>query len=417
MTRHRFILIGLGLITVASLASSAGAGTEPSPFAPEINRLEAIVHNLDSIQTRIDKVLGSPPDDQLPGPDENGAVGRLSAIDHQIVLLTALMGSVVDEVLATPPDDIYQATDVVPALLNVKTGAESIADTVDAYLSCPPDDITPSRFCEALGAVGDSAQFMADQAQTFIGQIDAAAGEEIGLSLIYGDPTVLTEIHCFGLHPWSDTGEIHGGIDLKPPYMDLFGTSDVRKVEVVAPAAGVVDWIVTGTTGAGAESWVVIIKMNAYWYAVLVFEPQSLDSEILLEQEESIDVIEGQQVTRGQRIGDLVVGNVMVDRYPHIHFSFLYKNPDESIQDLFNDPDAIVRSDGTDLAPIAGAGSPWDPQDLGISSTFFCPYVYSTLEAQQAMDGVDRYNVNGELCSCVCAYNSEDGDCGDCSTP
>ena len=311
MNTVRFVRLAGVLAVSICLCAASFAGTEPSPFKPEINRLDAVSHNLFSINERILKVLGCPPDDQQSCPDENGAIGRLGAIDNQIVLLDALTASVVDEVLGTPPDDIDQIIDVLSALNSVGEGAETIAGTIRAYLSCPPDDTTP--FSQALCMVGDSAQMMADNVQTFIREI-TAAGEEVGLSLIYSNPNVLTEIHCFGLHPWSDTGERHGGIDLKPPYKDLFGTTIVREVEVVAPAAGVVDWIAKGTTGAGAESWVVIIKMNAYWYAVLVFEPQSLDAGILLEQENSIDVIEGQQVNRGQRIGDLVVGNVMVDR-------------------------------------------------------------------------------------------------------
>jgi len=244
---------------------------------------------------------------------------------------------------------------------------------------------------------------------------DQGTGIEPGLVLPYAPASVLTELHCYGLHPWSEAGERHAGIDLKPPYLDLAGTSDMRKVEVVAPAAGAIDWIVKGESGAGAETWVLIIEMNSFWYAVLVIEPQSDDDAILAEQEASIDVQEGQRVRKGQRIGDLVVGKVLESRYPHVHFSLLYKNPEDSIEALFRDSDPIVRSDGTVLPPATGPGSPWEPRSLGGPSTFFCPYVYSVPEAQQAMDSVPRLSVSGDLCSCVCAYNSQNGDCGDCS--
>lgn len=243
---------------------------------------------------------------------------------------------------------------------------------------------------------------------------DEGTGVEPGLALPYASTNVLIELHCYGLHPWSPAGERHGGIDLKPPYLDLAGTPDMRKVEVVAPAAGVIDWIVKGESGADAETWVVIIEMNSYWYAVLVIEPQSDDDAILAEQEASIDVQEGQRVSKGERIGDLVVGKVLENSYPHVHFSFLYKSPEDSIEALFHDPDLIVRSDGTALPPTIGPGSPWDPRNLGAASTFFCPYVYSVPEARQAMDSVPRYSVRGNLCGCVCAYDSQDGDCGVC---
>lgn len=243
---------------------------------------------------------------------------------------------------------------------------------------------------------------------------DQAAEADPGLALPYAPAGVLTEVHCYGLHPWSEAGERHAGIDLKPPYLDLVGTPDVRKVEVVAPAAGVIDWIVRGESGADAEAWVVVIEINSYWYAVLVIEPQSDDAAIVAEQDASIDVQEAQRVRKGERIGDLVVGKVLESRYPHVHLSLLYKNPEDSIESLFRDPDPIVRSDGTALPPTIGPGSPWDPRNLGIPSTFFCPYVYSIPEAQQSMDGVPRLSVDGDLCSCVCAYDSQNGDCGVC---
>ena len=343
-----------------------------------------------------------------PNPNLNGALNKIDAANQRVTSVSGFITSIYEEVMGTEPSPF--GPDIVPALEAVQVPAKDIADAIDGYV--PPAGV-PDDFIIAFGYVAGSALDVVKNAQSYIRQI-SAGGVETGLSLIYGDPDVLTELHCYGLHPWSDAGERHGGIDLKPPYRDLVGTSVMRKEEVSAPASGIVDWIVKGTTGAGAESWVVVLKINTYWYAVLVFEPQSLDSEILLEQDRSIDVQEGQQVNRGERIGDLVVGKVIENRYPHIHFSFLYKNPEESMEDLFDDPDSILRSDGTDLAPTTGAGSPWAPQDLGISSTFFCPYIYSTSEAQQAMDSVDRYNVNGEPCSCVCAYNSENGDCGDC---
>ena len=310
-------------------------------------------------------------------------------------------------------------TDVLPALEAVGEAAQIIVNTI---LDTLPDDSMPTfpddemlAFYEALTAVAGTAQMMAVNVKTYIGRI-TATGTETGLALLYSDPNVLTEIHCYGLHPWSLAGERHGGIDLKPPYADLVGTLDWRKVEVVAPASGVVDWIVEGESGASALSWVVILKMNNFWYAILVFEPQSLNNDIIAEQISSLEVQEGDQVYKGERIGDLVVGRVMEDRYPHIHFGLLYKNPDDSIKDLIVNADSILRSDGTAFPPITGVESPWDPIDLEIPSTFYCPYVYSMPEAQQAMDGVPKYNVNGELCNCVCAYNSLDGDCGVCLT-
>jgi hypothetical protein len=296
-------------------------------------------------------------------------------------------------------------------LLRLDARVESVMDEV---LSCPPDDMMPA-FLEALNMVGGTVDMMVENVQTYIRQINGT-GDETGLRLVYSDPNELTEIHCYGLHPWSDEGERHGGIDLKPIYVDL-DPGETRYAEVVAPASGDVTRIFEGTTGAGAESRIVILEMNPFWYAILVFEPQSLDPTVIQEQENRLDVQVGDHVNRGDRIGDLVIRNVMENRYPHIHFSLLYKDPAVPMETLFADPDSIHRSDGNDLVPTTGPGSPWDPVELVDieSAAFFCPYVYSTPEAQQVMDNVPKYNVNGVLCDCVCAYNSLDGDCGDCN--
>ncbi|MBT8350755.1 MAG: hypothetical protein KJO26_05925, partial [Deltaproteobacteria bacterium] len=92
------------MLIFMTFTAVAIAGTEPSPFKPEINKLNAVTNNLSSIHNRINKVLGSPPDDQSPSPNVNGAVGRLSAMDHQLVLLDGMVESIKNEVLGTPPD-------------------------------------------------------------------------------------------------------------------------------------------------------------------------------------------------------------------------------------------------------------------------------------------------------------------------
>lgn len=235
-----------------------------------------------------------------------------------------------------------------------------------------------------------------------------------GLRLVFADLTVLAEIRCYGLFPWSAEGEIHGGIDLSPTYADLIGTSDTRRVEVIAPASGTIEEFVEHTSGAGATMWSYALAMNDYWYLILAFEPQTLDADVLAEQENSFIAQKGQAVVSGDLLGYLVLGSIMADRYPHIHFGMLYKNPQDTLADIVANIETITRNEGESLPPTTGAGSPWEPQDLGIASQFFCPYVYSNTEAKAAMDGVPRYSATSGTCSCVCAYNSQDGDCGDC---
>ena len=119
---------------------------------------------------------------------------------------------------------------------------------------------------------------------------------------------------------------------------------------------------------------------------------------------------------RGELIGELIVANVAPDSYPHVHFSFLYKHPDDTLDYLFENFLGIRRSDGTDLAPATGPGSPWKPRDLERETTLYCPYEYSTPEARAAYDSLPRLAANGDRCRCICAYGSTGGDCGTCGS-
>jgi len=159
---------------------------------------------------------------------------------------------------------------------------------------------------------------------------------------------------------------------------------------------------------------VVVLKMNEYWYIVCNFEPQTTEPVIFEEQRRSIVVTEGQSVARGELIGELVVNSVKPGSYPHLHFGFFYKHPDDTMEDIYENYLSMRRSDGTDLAPTAGPGSPWHPEDLGIETTFYCPYEYSTTEAKTAYDSLWRMSARGDECSCICAYGSSSGDCGTC---
>ncbi|HOE78889.1 MAG TPA: M23 family metallopeptidase [Smithellaceae bacterium] len=219
--------------------------------------------------------------------------------------------------------------------------------------------------------------------------------------------------YCFALFPWDEEEkETHGGIDIAV-WDDSPGV--IKKVPLVAATPATVEWIVEGDTGAGVKSIVVILKMNEYWCMAYIFEPQTEDEEAFNEQRTSIYVNEGDRVARGQVIGDLIVKDPIATHYPHLHFGFFYKNPADTLQDLFDDPLSIHVSDGTDLAPLTGLGSPWQPFDLGKQTTFYCPYEYSTQTAKDFYDSRARMAVDGSVCSCICAYGSEDRDCGVCT--
>ena len=106
MKHHSLATFAFLLLISMTFTGAATAGIEPSPFKPEINKLDAVSHNLASIYDRIEKVLDCPPGDQKSCPNVKGAVGRLYAINNKLLRLDGRVTSVADEVLDTPHDVI-----------------------------------------------------------------------------------------------------------------------------------------------------------------------------------------------------------------------------------------------------------------------------------------------------------------------
>lgn len=248
------------------------------------------------------------------------------------------------------------------------------------------------------------------------------------LAFPFQDETLLSdESHCYGLTNWNPplNTETHSGIDLAARYDDI-AVDETRRVPIIAPAAGTGYYVYEMESGHGAASILILLQMNNYWFIGLTFEPQSTDAETNSVQRASFAVdLSGQdcttgcyfpiQVSKGEWIGDLIVRNVMADAYPHIHYSLLYKSPSQTLEQAFADNINIVRNQGTGRPPTSGAGSPVTPVELtGTPTTFYCPYEYSSGAAKAIMDGMVKLSIGGSACSCVCAYNSVDGNCGVC---
>jgi hypothetical protein len=242
---------------------------------------------------------------------------------------------------------------------------------------------------------------------------DARADRPVeGLDFPVANVGDLAESYCFGIFPWDAGGtDTHDGIDLVARYST---GADPARVAVVAAADARVERIVEAESGAGLAEVIVVLALNRYWYMAYTFEPQTANPAVFDEQRRGIAVREKQHVKRGEPIGDLVVADVAEGSYPHVHFTFLYKHPDDTLEDLFARFPDIRRSDGSDLAPRSGHGSPWKPQDLGMQTTLYCPYEYSTPEARAAYDSLASYAASGDQCRCICAYGSVGGNCGTC---
>lgn len=230
-----------------------------------------------------------------------------------------------------------------------------------------------------------------------------------GFTFPYRYPNQVNRFYCFGLQPWdAANNEIHGGTDIIPNYLPKVRFQ--QKVPLVAVADGRIDRIGQGETGDGCSSIVVLLGLNRFWYAIYVIEPQTLVDAEFERQLNAVMVTEGQRVKRGQTIANLLVGTVKPGSYPHLHFGFIYKNPADTWEsmDFLN----VARSDGTNLPPVSGPGSPWQPTDLGLPTTMYCPYVYANADARAVFDALPKLDTSGNTCTNLCAYGSINGKCG-----
>ena len=233
------------------------------------------------------------------------------------------------------------------------------------------------------------------------------------LGLPFQQGVAASDLYCFGLDPWSADGEVHGGIDVVAAHSGE--QPAMISVAVVAPAPGRVEWVVSGTTGDGHASILVVLRLNDLWFVLLTIEPQSASQATNNAQAAAVYVVPGQTVAAGEVIADLVVWHIAAGSYPHVHLGLLYKNPAQSLEDVRDHILEVAVSDGTGLPPRHGPGSPLDPRDLGLPTTFFCPYAFSTAAARASYDALTAHAANGDLCACPCAYRSVAGNCGDCS--
>jgi hypothetical protein len=267
------------------------------------------------------------------------------------------------------------------------------------------------------------------------------AKADAGLGFPYANPQQADFIHCFGICPWNNSSsgdadngptpvpatgppcleEKHIGIDIYPkPYSILrpfpFHTKPPAPqavlVKMVAPADATVAQIGRGQTGRKTRSLLVALKLKRNWYVVYSFEPHSKSEEVWELQQSSLLVTEGQAVKKGEVIGSLVVTENTVVK-PSLHYSFLYLEPGQSLDDLHevlkNNIETVNVSDGTDVKAV---GLPGDDRELHIPTTFFCPEAFSSLNAKKEYGRLPARDRHGVRCSSTCAYNSTNGNCG-----
>ncbi|MBW1746365.1 MAG: hypothetical protein JRJ25_08695 [Deltaproteobacteria bacterium] len=175
MTKRTITAVGVIVVfLVSGIATVAWAGIGTSPFQPEINRLNAIDLNLQSLEKRVDDVieavLGYPP--EPCGPKLNSAVNKLSSIGKQLTSLDELMGfvvhDVIEAVLGVPPQPCApDTTPVIDALNAIMGSAGGIVERIEAVLGYPPQPCAP-EFLGALVNVKGSAETIVNNASQYI---------------------------------------------------------------------------------------------------------------------------------------------------------------------------------------------------------------------------------------------------------
>jgi hypothetical protein len=154
-------LITIAIISIFMLSGHAvvaWAGTKPSPVQSEIKQLYAVEKSLNKINARLLKILDNPPDDTMPSPNVNGAVGRLGAMYHHLLILNGFIDSSI-EVLGNSPSDSEGMT----ALEGVGVAAQRISGNIDEYLE---NANTPEEFIVNLNFVKKEADYIVSNSTT-----------------------------------------------------------------------------------------------------------------------------------------------------------------------------------------------------------------------------------------------------------
>lgn len=214
----------LTLVTALFLGSfdNATAGFEPSPFQPEINQLGAVENVLVSANRRIVKTMEVPPDPCVPpepcapGPDLNGALNRLGAINKQLVSVDDMVGSMIAEVMGFEPTPFADLADLVPALSGVNGAAQIIVDEIQAKLGVEPSPFVP-EFASKLRDVRDSAQIISTHTQEYINQIAEPCPATVACGA-FGSQEDCESVICCKWFPATDVVGSEPYCDIDPDY-------------------------------------------------------------------------------------------------------------------------------------------------------------------------------------------------------
>lgn len=168
------------------------------------------------------------------------------------------------------------------------------------------------------------------------------------LEFPFSDTADIVRIAAYGIPNWSGS-EPHNGID-------LIVDEHLAATRIISPTAGVVKSISTHenpySDPVGQLLVTVAIRVNGEWTVNLVLEPSSADAATRTAQLAAILVSEGQEVTVGMPVADLVVGTL---GYPHMHY--MVEHNGEDVCAYAHSSDA-AKAVFTSLAALPGSNLP-----------------------------------------------------------
>lgn len=219
-----------------------------------------------------------------------------------------------------------------------------------------------------------------------------------GLEFPFRDNKAIADVRSYGIRPWGSE-PVHNGIDL------IVDNSGVRqevgdKVTVLSSAAGTVIGIVDmGEFG----SKLVVVEVKPGLFVTYTFEPQTRLLQLQELQSASIDVIVGQRVRKGQKLGDLVVGEGLNGGSP-----FGSGNPHIDTRLLLFDPATVDPADP--LADLLTRDI--SHNDVNSLPTFLCPYDYSSVSSKTTYERVLEKLDPAVQCTCPCRFPYNAAACG-----
>jgi len=167
MKAHLMTTVMIGLLLLSFFPIPTFAGVEPSPWHDQVNRLNSVMNDLDSINRRLADALVSSYPSKLKMPSPEGVMGRLEVMANQLLVLNNRIMIALSGVPMKPePAEIkiplmdinrdametvkiarmgmrYQDQEVSNAFTKVQTAAENIIVTVKEWIMNQVDVFLP----------------------------------------------------------------------------------------------------------------------------------------------------------------------------------------------------------------------------------------------------------------------------------